>query len=284
MKEFDLRRRSLSSLAGSSSSGCTASSTSTTTAESTATGATSASSTTEATASTSTTATAVSSVSEVASLLLSALAVALEQLGVECVGGADQVGLLPQIGGQEAVGLGEGVEGGAGEVLDGLGLAGGRGEHVLHSGETENLLGDGRSDDAGSSGGGDESHGGGAALAVNLAGHGVGLSDSVAPVAASDGDEVALGGGDSASDGQLHFLGELHAHTDVAVSVTDGHHGLEAGALAGLGLLLHGLDFHGVVLEFLSARFHDLVDDLSLLDGEGVSVDEFEVVDLLKLD
>lgn len=202
---------------------------------------------------------------------------------MEGVGGADQVGLLPQVGGEEAVGLGECVEGGAGEVLDGLCLAGGRGEHVLHSGEAENLLGDGCSDDSGSSGGGDESHGGGSALAVHLAGHSVGLSDSVAPVAASDGDEVALGVGDSASDGQLHFLGELHAHTDVAVSVTDGHHGLEAGALTGLGLLLHGLDLHGVVLEFLSARFHDLVDDLSLFDGERVSVDEFKVVDLLEL-
>lgn len=39
--------------------------------------------------------------------------------------GSDQLGLLPQVGGQEAVGVGNGGEGGLEGVLEGLGGTGG---------------------------------------------------------------------------------------------------------------------------------------------------------------
>ena len=60
------------------------------------------------------------------------------------------------------------------------------------------------------------------------------------------------------------LLGALDAEPHVAVVVPDGDEGLEAGALTGAGLLLHGHDLEHVVLE---GGPEEEVDDLELLKG-----------------
>ena len=68
----------------------------------------------------------------------------------------DELGLLPQVGRQEAVGVGDGDEGGLQGVLEGLGGASGRGVGVLDTGELEETLDGGRGNEAGTTGGGDQ--------------------------------------------------------------------------------------------------------------------------------
>lgn len=151
--------------------------------------------------------------------------------------------------------------------------------------------------------------GNGTALARLLDGNGVRLTKVGAPVTATDGDNVELGDDDGGADGGSDFLGGLDTETDVAVGVTDEDDSLEAGTLTGTGLLLDGLDlfvgnpsaYHsrlsspaiGVSVGLLSgiSHLHDLVleggeeevDDLVLLDGEGVKVDLLHGLDLAGL-
>lgn len=61
-------------------------------------------------------------------------------LGAQGVGellqrAADELGLLPQVGGQEAVGVGDGGEGSLERVLESLGGAGGGSVGILDTGE-----------------------------------------------------------------------------------------------------------------------------------------------------
>ena len=56
------------------------------------------------------------------------------------------------------------------------------------------------------------------------------------------------------------------SEADVTVEVAHGDVGLEARALAGRRLLLHGLDSHNFVLQFSGRRREEVVDDLVLLD------------------
>lgn len=53
---------------------------------------------------------------------------------------ADQLGLLPEVGSQESVGVDDGLEGGLEGVLERLGRAGGGGIGVLDTGELEETL------------------------------------------------------------------------------------------------------------------------------------------------
>jgi hypothetical protein len=62
----------------------------------------------------------------------------------------------------------------------------------------------------------------------------------------------------------------------VAVHVTDGNDGLEPGSLTGLGLLLNGHDLHDLVGELSLGSGEEFVNDLRLLNGNGVSVDLLE--------
>jgi hypothetical protein len=94
------------------------------------------------------------------------------------------------------------------------------------------------------------------------------LTEVGAPVTSSDGDNAELGNDDGGADGGCDFLGGLDAETDVALGVTDDDDGLETGTLTGTGLLLDGLDLHDLVLELGQEE----VDDLVLLDGQGVEV------------
>ncbi len=64
----------------------------------------------------------------------------------------DELGLLPQVGCEEAVGVGDGGEGGLEGVLEGLGRAGRRGVGVLDTGKLEKTLHSGRSDERGTAG------------------------------------------------------------------------------------------------------------------------------------
>ena len=171
-------------------------------------------------------------------------------------------GLLPQVGGQVGVGLGDGGVGSLGEVAKGSGGATGRGVAILDTSHLKKLLGDGGRHEPGSSGGGDEPHQDGAALAGDLAGNGVGFTDLVTPETPTHGDDGELGQDDGATNGGGHLLGALDAETDVSVVVSNGNKGLEPGSLTGTGLLLNGHDLQNLVLESGS---NEEVDDLALL-------------------
>lgn len=81
---------------------------------------------------------------------------------------SNEVGLWPQIWGQERVGLSQGVEESSDEVLSGSGLTSRVGVNVLDTGEQQNFLGNLGSDATGSSGSWDESDTGRTALALHL--------------------------------------------------------------------------------------------------------------------
>ena len=62
---------------------------------------------------------------------------------------AHELGLLPQVGSEEAVGVGDGDEGGLQGVLKGLGRAGGGGVNVADTCELEQTLDGWRGDETG---------------------------------------------------------------------------------------------------------------------------------------
>lgn len=191
-----------------------------------------------------------------------------ERVGELLEGRAQELGLGPEVGGEEAVGAADGDEGGLEGVLEGLSGAGGGGVGVLDTGELEEALDGGGGDEACTTGGGDElsctalaggfvllnflamrenvvctyTDGDGTAFAALLAGQGVGGTEVGTPVAATDGDDAELGDDDGGADGGGHLLGGLDAETDVALGVANDDDGLEARALTGTGLLLDGLD------------------------------------------
>ena len=107
------------------------------------------------------------------------------------------------------------------------------------------------------------------------------LSDPITPVAAAHGDAPHLGQDDGAPNGSGNLLGALDAQAAVSVVVSHNDKGLEAGALSGAGLLLHGHDLHHLVLE---GRTQEVVDDLVLLDGESKQEDLLQGLDLALLD
>lgn len=69
---------------------------------------------------------------------------------------ADELSLLPEVGGEEAVGVDDSDEGGLEGVLEGLGGAGGGGVGVLDTGELEQTLDGGGCNKAGTAGSGDK--------------------------------------------------------------------------------------------------------------------------------
>ena len=166
-----------------------------------------------------------------------------EKVSVLLERGLSEGGLLPEVGGEEGVGLPESEEHGLDEVTSGPGVSAGGGVAVLDSGEGKDLLSDGGGDEAGSAGGGDEADADGATLSVDLGGDGVGHAVHAAPVSAADGDDVELGNDDSATDGVGNLTGALDSKADVALVVSDSDKGLEAGPLSSGGLLLDGHHF-----------------------------------------
>lgn len=69
---------------------------------------------------------------------------------------ADELSLLPEVGGEEAVGVDDGNEGGLEGVLEGLGGTGRGGVGILDTGELEQTLDSGGGDKAGTAGSGNE--------------------------------------------------------------------------------------------------------------------------------
>jgi len=185
-------------------------------------------------------------------------------------------GGLPEIGGQIFVGFLEGVESGLQEVFSGLGATSGGGLDVLNTSHLEDLLGGGGSNDTRTSGTGDKSNSDGTALAGDLSGDSVGVTDLVTPVSSSDGDHVQLSIDNGTLDGSLDFLGDLNPETEMAFTITDQDDSLESGSLTGSSHLLDGLDLHDF---FLDLVLEESVNDLGLLDGEGELVDVFNLFD-----
>ena len=68
----------------------------------------------------------------------------------------DELGLLPEVGGKESVGVGDGGEGSLEGVLEGLGGTGGGGVGVLNTSKLQETLDGGGGDKGGTTGGGDE--------------------------------------------------------------------------------------------------------------------------------
>jgi len=191
-------------------------------------------------------------------------------VGPLLVGRLDDGCGLPQVGGEHVVGALEGVVGGLQEVTHGLGVALSGSVAIVDTSVANELLGHGRADQTGTAGGRDETHTDGTALAGDFSGYGVGVSELVTPVSTTNGDDGELGIDDTTADGSGNFLGALLAETDVTVEVTNDDEGLEASALSGTGLLLNGHDLHDLILDVLA---EEVVNDLALLDGEGVEED-----------
>ena len=101
-------------------------------------------------------------------LISERLVVLGQEVCVLLVGRLHEHSLLPQVGGEEGVGLADGSVGGLGKVAEGAGGATGRGVAILDTSHLQQLLGDGGRDDAGTTGGGDQTHPNGAALAGDL--------------------------------------------------------------------------------------------------------------------
>jgi len=66
----------------------------------------------------------------------------------------------------------------------------------------------------------------------------VDLSDLVSPIASTDWNKVKFGNNESTFYGNLDFLGELSAETNVTILITDCNDSLETSSLTGLSLLL----------------------------------------------
>jgi len=110
------------------------------------------------------------------------------------------------------------------------------------------------------------------------------ITDLVTPIASSNWDEGELGSNEGTLDGNLDFLGELNTETDVTILITDGNDSLESGSLTSLGLLLDGHDLHGLIRELSLGLLKEDINNLGLLNGDGVSVDLLKRVDLVVLD
>ena len=106
----------------------------------------------------------------------------------------------------------------------------------------------------------------------------MGLPNLVPPVTSPHRDHSQLSQNDSTTNGGGDFLAALDAKSNVAITIIDDNEGLETGTLIGMGLLLNGHDFDLV----LEARV-ELVDDLVLLDWEGMEVDLLQRLNLLDL-
>ena len=108
----------------------------------------------------------------------------------------------------------------------------------------------------------------------------LGLPNLVPPVTSPHRDHRQLSQNDSTTNGGGDFLAALDAKSNVVVTVTDDDEGLETSTLTSTSLLLNGHDFHNHVFE---ARA-ELIDDLVLLDWEGMEVDLLQRLNLVEFD
>jgi len=200
---------------------------------------------------------------------------------VALVGGGLELVLLPEVRGEVAVGVSKGVVSSLDEVTHRLGVSTGGGVGILESSHGQQLLRSRGSDEAGSTGSGDDPEADGSAGSSDLDGDSVGLSGLATPETAADGDDGGLGGPDGSADGGGDFSGSLDSESNVAVGVSDGDEGLETSALTSSRLLLDGHNLHDLILEGV---LEEVIDDLVLLDGQGVAEDLLQGADLAGLD
>jgi hypothetical protein len=159
-------------------------------------------------------------------------------------------------------------------------MSSGLGVAIINSSELKEFLGNWGTDDTGSSWGWNKLDSDGGALSGNLSWDGMDGTELVSPETSSDWNKLELGGDESTLDGNLDFLGDLDSKTDVTVLISDNDDSLEAGSLTGHSLLLNRDDLHNFVGDLDVLGGEDGLDNLSLLDGDGVSVDLLEGLDL----
>ncbi|ALC38326.1 Bka, partial [Drosophila busckii] len=200
-----------------------------------------------------------------------------QEVRVCLVGSGSQWHLLPQVWCQISVGLGNGSIGSLGEITQSTSGTTSRRVAILNTSHGQQLLGNWGRHDASTTGSWDQTHRDGAALAGNLAGHGMGLADFVAPVATTHRHNRQLGQDDGTTNSGGNFLAALNAKTNVTVVVTNGNEGLEAGTLTGTGLLLDGHDLQHLIAQ---RRSQEEIDDLELFNGQRVQVDLLQRLDL----
>lgn len=233
--------------------------------------------------STEATATAATSVTALASATV-LLLVVLKPVSEEGEWGLDGLGAGPEIWGKVLVGVGNSLVASLDEVLGGTGHTGGGSVHIIDTGELQNLLWNWGSDNTSTSWGWGQLEADRTTLTSGLDWHSVDLTDLVTPIASADWDEGELGAKKGTLDGDLHFLGELDAETDVALVVTNNDDSLEAGALTGLGLLLNRHNLHNLIGKLAIGILDKLVNDWGLLDWDGVGVNLLKSLDLAVLD
>jgi len=193
------------------------------------------------------------------------------------------LGLAPKIWGKVLVGLGKSLVGGLDEVLSSSGMSSGLGVAIINTGELKEFLGNWGTDDTGSSWGWNKLDSDGGALSGNLSWDGMDGTELVSPETSSDWNKLELGGDEGTLDGNLDFLGDLDSKTDVTVLISDNDDSLEAGSLTGHSLLLNRDDLHDFVGDLDVLGGEDGLNNLSFLDGDGVSVDLLEGLDLSSL-
>lgn len=193
--------------------------------------------------------------------------------------GSISVSDIPQVWGQESVVSLQSVEGSSQEVLSGSSLSSRGSVTILNTGEVEEFLRNWGSDDTYTFRGWYQSNADRSALSGHFTWNGMYISDLVSPVSSSDWDKVELGILKSVLDGNLYLLSDLNTESDVSVSVSDSDDGLESSSLTGSSLLLDRHDFHDFVTEIL----YEVIDNLVLLNWEGVSVDFFQRFDMSSL-
>lgn len=244
--------------------------------------------TASATTASSTSAVTTSSTGSVSVLSLLALSVFLELVSVFGEEGRKVISLGPKIRGQELVGLGESSVDSLNEVFAGSGVTSGGGIAIINTGEQQEFLGNGGTDNTSTSGGRDELASDGTALAGNLTWDGMDITDLVTPETSSDGDQRKLSDNKGTLDGNLNFLGDLDTKTNVTVVITDGNNSLKTSSLTGSGLLLDGDNLHNLIRELnfltvLTGLLDKNVNDLTFLDGDRVGVDFLKRVDVTVL-
>jgi len=192
-----------------------------------------------------------------------------QEVGELLVGRFVEGGLLPQVGRQVGIGLGNRSISCLGEIAQSRGGTTGLGVAILDTGHVEQLLGNTSGDDSGTTRGGDQTYDGAATFAGNLARNSMGFTDLVTPITSSHGHDRELGEDDRSANGGGDLLGALNAQADVSVAVSDSDESLEPRALTGASLLLDGHDLQHLILQ---ARAEEEIDDLTFLDGKGEKI------------
>ena len=159
-------------------------------------------------------------------------------------GTSDELVLLPQVGCQEAVCVADSNECGLECVLQGLCATSRCSVGILDTCQLQQSLDSGRRDETSSSRCWDEPDCDGAALAGLFGWERMWLTEVGTPVATTDRKDGELSNDDGGANRSCDFLRCLDAETNVTLTVTNDHNGLESSSLTGTSLLLNWLDLN----------------------------------------